>query len=284
MRQNSLEKLKQMRLKWKQVAAVILVVLLLGTVGMILPGGEDWSGVFLPATQHLLAGRSPYNEPMFFSPVWVLLPFIPLGVLPTAIGRSVLFILALVAFTYSAKKLGAKTWVTAFFLLSPPVIFSLWLASNDWMPMLGFVLPPQIGLFFILTKPQIGSVVALFWFVEAWRKGGWRETVRVFAPVTIAFLFTFAIYGLWPLRSGNLITIEHNASFWPATIVIGLGLLVASLRKRRINYAMAAAPCLAPYLMFPSWVSAIAAILPSTPEAIAAILGTWIFIILRAIG
>jgi len=273
-----------MRLQWKQVAAVILMILLLGAVGMILPGGEDWTGVFLPATQHLLAGRSPYNEPMFFSPVWVLLPFIPLGFLPTAIGRAVLFILAMIAFTYSAKKLGAKAWVIAAFLLSPPVVFSLWLASNDWMPMLGFVLPPQIGLFFILTKPQMGSVVALFWLVEAWRKGGWKETVRVFAPVTITFLFTFAIYGLWPLRSGNLVTIEHNASLWPATIPIGLGLLVASLRKRRMNYAMAAAPCLTPYLMFPSWVSAIASILSSPPEAIAAILGSWIFIILRAIG
>jgi hypothetical protein len=251
---------------------------------MILPGGDDWSEVFIPATRYLLAGQSPYSETKFFSPVWVLFPFIPLVYLPEDVGRSILFILALVAYTYSAKRLGAKTFVTAAFLLSPPVIFSLWLASNDWMPMFGFVLPPQIGLFFILAKPQMGSVVALFWFVESWRKGGWRETFRVFAPVSIAFLITLAVYGFWPNRSGELIQIKHNASFWPATIPIGLGLLIISLRRRKMNFAMAAAPCLSPYIMFPSWVSALGAFLSSPVEAITAIIGVWIFIIFRIIG
>jgi hypothetical protein len=283
MLQNILQKLKQARNHWKQIVIGVLVIAILGVVGSMLPGGEDWTGVFLPATEHLLAGRSPYNEPMFFSPIWVLIPFLPLAFLPIVVSRSILFIVAIFAYAFSAKKLGAKNMVMAAFLLSPPVIFSLWLASNDWMPILGFVLPPQIGLFFVLSKPQMGSVVALFWFVEAWRKGGMREIIRVFAPVTIAFLLTFLLFGLWPLRSMDLVSIEHNASFWPATIPIGLGLLVASLRKRKLEFAMAAGPCLSPYLMFPSWVSPIAALLTSTPEVLVAIAGTWIFIILRAI-
>jgi hypothetical protein len=284
MHQNIFERIKQTRLDWKQVAGLIFILLIIGAVGLIMPGGEDWTGVFLPATEHLLAGQSPYNEPMFFSPVWVLIPFIPLAFLPLGISRSILFIIAIITYSVSARKLGAKNIVLAAFLLSPPVIFSLWLASNDWMPILGFVLPPQIGLFFVLSKPQMGSIVTLFWFVETCRKGGMREIIRVFAPVTIAFLLTFLIFGMWPLRSMNLVSIEHNASFWPVTIPIGLGLLVASLRKRKIEFAMAAGPCLSPYLMFPSWVSAIAATLNSTPEALVAIAGTWIFIILRAIG
>jgi hypothetical protein len=283
MHQKIFEKIMQTRLQWKQIAVLIFIILIIGILGAIIPGAEDWTGVFLPATEHLLAGRSPYNEPMFFSPVWVLIPFVPLALLPIGISRSILFIMAIFAYAVSAKKLGAKNVVMAAFLLSPPVVFSLWLASNDWMPILGFVLPPQIGLFFVLSKPQMGSVVALFWFVEAWRKGGLRETIRVFAPVTIAFLLTFFIFGMWPLRSMDLVSIEHNASFWPTTIPIGLGLIVASLRKRKIEFAMAAGPCLSPYLMFPSWVSAIAATLTSTPEALVAIAGTWIFIILRAI-
>ena len=284
MKPNLYEKMKQVQLQPKEWSALIIMILLLGVVGMILPGGEDWSGVFRPATKLLLTGKSPYGDPGFFSPIWVMIPFIPLTYLPTSLGRAVLFVLAILSFTYSAKKLGAKTWITAAFLISPPVIFSLWLASNDWMPMLGFVLPPQIGLFLILTKPQMGSIVALFWFVEAWRKGGYKEAFRVFAPVTIAFLLTFLVFGFWPLRSGSLVTIEHNASFWPATIPIGLCLIVASLRKRNMKFAMAATPCLTPYIMFPSWVGVIGAILSSAPEAITAILGTWIFIILRAIS
>src|SRR5690606_38971700 len=73
----------------------------------------------------------------------------------------------------------------------------------DWLPLVGFVLPPQIGLFFILIKPQMGLAVALFWLVEAWREGGLREVIRVFGPVGAALALSLALYGLWPLRSSQ---------------------------------------------------------------------------------
>ena len=249
---------------------------------MLIPGGFDWYEVFYPTTNLLLNGRSPYDGPGFYSPVWALLPFLPLAFLPASIGRSILFIISLLAFTYSARKLGAGPWMIAAFLLSPPVVFSLWLASNDWMPLLGFVLPPQMGLFFVLSKPQMGVAVALFWLVEAWRDGGVKKIIRVFAPVTLAFLLTIVIYGLWPLKTRDLIIAEHNTSFWPASIPVALGLLIASIRKRDLNYSIVASPCLSPYLMFPSWSGALAALLSTPPEAIAAIIGTWILVIIQA--
>jgi hypothetical protein len=152
------------------------------------------------------------------------------------------------------------------------------------MPLLGFVLPPQIGLFFILVKPQMGSVVALFWLVEAFRKGGWKEAVRVFLPVTLALLITFALWGLWPLQGANLASIAHNASLWPVSIPIGLGLLVAALHRRQMGFAMAASPCLSPYVMVTSWAGVLMAILRSIPETIAVVIGAWILIYLRLIG
>jgi len=62
------------------------------------------------------------------------------------------------------------------------------------------VLPPVVGLFFIAVKPQVGIAVAIFWFVEAARRGGGREVVKVFAPIAVALAAPLAVFGWWPLR------------------------------------------------------------------------------------
>lgn len=42
---------------------------------------------------------------------------------------------------------GGRTWSVIVFLLSPLVIDGLYNGNVDYLPILGFVLPPQIGLF-----------------------------------------------------------------------------------------------------------------------------------------
>jgi hypothetical protein len=268
---------------WKKLLVLVVAGATLIVIGLLLPGGSDWHEVFLPTTRLLMSGQSPYEQPMFFSPFWVLLPFVPLAFLPAQVGRAILFVIALASFAYSAHRLGGKPIAVIAFLLSPPVLFALWLGSIDWMPLVGFVLPPQIGLFLVAAKPQMGSMVALFWLFETWRRGGWRETVRVFLPATLALVISFGLFGLWPLRVDRLLTIEHNASLWPTSIAVGLALLVAAFRKRQIKYAMAASPCLSPYVMITSWSGALAALLSATPEAIAAVLGLWLMIIVQSL-
>jgi hypothetical protein len=80
----------------------------------------------------------------------------------------------------------------------------------------------------------MGSVVALFWLAEAWRKGRVREVVRVFAPFTIVLLVSFVLYGFYPLE---WVTVEvdqwWNASLWPMSIPIGLTLAVAAFIDAR---------------------------------------------------
>jgi hypothetical protein len=277
-----LSRLKSDRTLYGKATIIALAVLIMGYIGYTLPGGDDLD-VFMPATRLLLAGKSPYNEPMFFTPVWTLLPFIPLTVLPPLIGRAILFIVILFSFAYSAWRFGAKPVAIVAFLLSPPVIMTLWLSSIDWIPILGFVLPPQIGLFFVATKPQMGSVVALFWLVEAFRTGGTKKVIKIFWPITAAILLTFVFFGLWPLQASNrdIVNIGHNSSLWPVSIPVGLGLLVATFHKRNISYAMAASPCLSPYVMATSWSGAFMAILLSVPETIAAVIGAWILVAIR---
>ena len=145
-------------------------------------------------------------------------------------------------------------------------------------------MPPQIGLFFIVIKPQIGIGVGLFWLIEAWRSGGFREAIRVFLPVSLAISISFIIFGLWPLRFSDtfILTRAYNASLWPSSIPIGLALLVASIHKRNIKSAMASSPCLSPYVLLHAWVVALVPVLSQPIETIAAVIGLWILVIIRA--
>lgn len=273
------------------VVAVMIGAYLLLTafLGLYLPVGIDWHQTFRPAALGLWTGQSPYNNPQILSPFanapWILLPLAPLALLPESIGRGLFFGLSLLAFLAAAMRLGGKIPAVAAFLLSPPVMHCLLNANLDWAPVLGFALAPRWGLFLLAVKPQMGSVVAVFWLVEAWRSGGWREVVHVFWPVSLALLASLAIFGLWPL---NMLAVDSyttfwNASLWPMSIPVGLALAVAALRKRRAEYAMAASPCLSPYVLFHSWSAALIAIIRLNAETVVAVIGLWLLVIVRAI-
>jgi hypothetical protein len=245
------------------------------------PSAIDWSTAFRPATLDLLSGRNPYENPLMIHAPWGMLPLIPLALLPESVGRVLLIFCTLAAYTYVAYKLGAKPIAIAFLLMSPPVWHVILHGNLDWLAALGFIAPPQIGLFFISVKPQMGIAVAPFWLIQAWRLGGWKQVVKTFAPFTIALLLSFAVFGLWPLGASRTANYFWNASLWPMSIPVGLALLVTAIRKQKIEYALAASPCLSPYVLLHSWVGVLLAIVSSTPETIAAVIGLWIFFAIR---
>jgi hypothetical protein len=201
------------------VLAVILLISAVSVAAMYIPSDTDWHGTFRPAARALISGHSPYEVESFFNPPWGLLPLVPIALLPEGVGRAIILISTLVAFAFTAVRLGAKPVSFVFFMISPPVVHCLLTANIDYLVTLGFVFPPQIGLFFVLIKPQIGGAVALYWFVESWRRGGLREFVRIFWPITVASLVSFLLFGLWPLRTlGRSVDVSWNASLWPASI------------------------------------------------------------------
>lgn len=267
----------------------ITLVALVWVMAVVLPDGIDWRLTYRPAALALLSFHNPYapevaHEAPFVAAAWGLLPLIPLALLPVKIGRAVLLLISLVSFAYTAKRLGANRVGIALILLSPPVVHCLLNANIEWIPLLGFVLPPQIGLFFIAVKPQTGFAVAIFWFYQAWRQGGIHAVVKTFLPVTLAFLASFALFGLWPLQTTQVLAIAQNfnASLWPLSIPIGMALIVASIRLRQAKWAMAASPCLSPYVLFHSWSAALVALSGQTMELAAVVAGLWAVIIMRA--
>lgn len=270
---------------WGALVVASVALLVLGS--LYLPQGIDWTLTFRPGALAMLRGESPYAAiPIYSAPPWTTLVLIPLAVLPEAVGRALLLAASLAALAYAAWRLGASPLALAVFVLSPPVLHCLLNANLDFVVVLGFVLPPPVGLFFIATKPQVGSVVGLFWCVEAWRKGGWRGLLRVAGPVAVAYLISFALYGFWPSHYLSIARTSEtwNASLWPLGIPIGLALTVQALRTRLVRWAMPASVCLSPYVLFHSYSAALVALVRQVPLLIAAVVGLWIAVVVRVLG
>jgi len=244
----------------------IAVLALISVMSSFLPYAIDWSAVLRPAVFEILHGRSPYNAEGFFNPPWTAILLIPFAILPDNLGRAFMALSSLVAYSVVAYRLGANKTSIIFLLLSPPVLHVIINGNIDWLAALGFILPPQWGLFFVTIKPQIGIAVIPFWLIEAWRKGGLKLVVKIFSPVTAMLALSFALFGFWPLKTSHTLNLQWNASLWPVSIPVGLALFVAAIRKRKIEYSMAASPCLSPYVALHSWVGTLLAIAPSVPE------------------
>jgi hypothetical protein len=237
--------------------------------------GVDHSLFFRPAALELASGHSPYTVTGFYSAPWVLLPYLLALLLPERLASFALMLLSLCAFGFAALRLGAKPLAFALFVFSPHILRTAMHGNTDWMVALGFVLPPQIGLFLVLAKPQIGAAIAAFWLCEAAR-AGWREVLRVFGPVMLALLFSFVLFGLWPLAGAQAITMPYNTAAWPYAVPVGLGLLAHAIRVRKPNLAILAGPLLTPYEAVFSWAVGLLGLLPGQVEFIAGVVGLWL--------
>lgn len=254
----------------------IIFMLAIVIIASLYSPGYDWHFWGRPAAQAMLAGHSPYNITGFYNPPWALLPLLPLALMPEKVGAVVLTFLHFMCYIITAHKLGAKPVTIALFMLLPNV--AMWgygFANLDWMVVLGFILPPQIGLFLVLVKPQLGLAIAIYWLVEAWRTGRARLVISTFLPVTLAYIASFLLYGLWPLKM-QLVFGQLNTSLWPMAIPIGLVLLFSALHKRKMGLAISASPFLSPYVGVHSWPIAILGLLPAQTETILAIIGLWV--------
>jgi hypothetical protein len=243
--------------------------------------GFEWGKIYRPATLELISARSPYSFGLLLTPPWLLIPLIPLALLPEKLGSALLCSIGLAAFSTLGIKMGAKPITLAFIILSYPVSLCLYRGQIDWLPLLGFLLPPQYGLFLVTAKPQLGVAIAIFWLVEAWRKGGLRQAVKVFAPVCLAYLLSFVIYGFWPLENSFNIQDPLQVSLWPYSIPIGLAFLFLAIRSRKANLSMAASPFLSPYVQAYSWSGALFGLLPYQAVTIVAVIGVWVWQLIR---
>lgn len=168
-------------------------------------------------------------------------------------------------------------------LLLLPVIVCLLFGQIDGLILLGLFMPRPLGLILLLAKPQMGAAIAVFWLVEAWRAGRWKQVATTIAPVTVLFLISLALYGLWPLQLDmkDMFVATFNTSLWPGSLMIGLPLLVHALRHRKESFALMAAPFFSPYVTPQSWSVALVGLMPYELEMVAASLASWALLIIK---
>jgi hypothetical protein len=224
----------------------------------IFPGERDWAVFFRPAVIRMFTGTSPYVMPFVYPP-WAFLPIAPLALLPPRVGSTIMAMASPLIFGFIAHKLGAKSITVIFFALSSPVIHNAINNNIDWMPALGLLMPPQIGLFLVMIKPQVGIGVAVYWFFEAWQKDRIKGVIKIFWPVTLAYIISFIIYGFWLFRGLNM-SLQMKQQFggvdlFPWAVPVGLGILYYSIRNKLKPLSISASPLLSPYVLIHSWSS-----------------------------
>jgi hypothetical protein len=196
------------------------------------------------------------------------------------VGSTILIIASPIIFGLIAYRLGAKLLPAIFFAFSSPVIHNAFNVNFDWLPALGLLMPPQIGLFFVLIKPQAGIGVAIYWFFEAWQKGRIKGIINVFYPVTLAYLISFALYGFWPIKAMNtgleMASQTGDANLFPWAVPFGIGILFYAIRKKLQTLSISASPLLSPYVTMQSWSSFLLGLVNYPALSILACIFSWI--------
>jgi hypothetical protein len=284
-----LARLRQItRQQWLLIAALLVLAALLFYVNLTRnPYEIDWIFTYQPAALALAQGKSPFTEvELFFTSPWALIPLLPFALLPSDIGRSLWFVLSIGMFAWIAYKMGAKPIGLMAFLFCAPVFNCLQTGNIEWLVLLGYILPPQIGLIFLAIKPQSTFIAILYFVVEAWRKGGIRETLRVVWPLAAIGALSLLIFGLWPLKALEIFDAAgvYNISIWPQGIPIGMLLALKAFRDRKVQPAMMASPFLSTYSILISWTGPAAAFVGNSLEMAVVCIGSWIFWIIYQSG
>ncbi|MFN8404087.1 MAG: hypothetical protein U0V48_11110 [Anaerolineales bacterium] len=277
---------KKFDLRLIVASAALLIVLYFGADSLWPAVGIDWRETYYPAARAVLEGANPYlAAPTFRNLPWTLIPMLPLAIFSERVSGALYFILTLALYAWVAVRLKASRAALIAFLLSSPVVYGMRMLNVDALALVGFILPPQIGLFFVLIKPQMGIAMIPFWMFETWREGGWRALLLAFLPATIAATLSLVIFGTASIgRSNDLLQSTWNASLWPWAFPIGFALTILSIRNRRKDQAMAASPFLSPYLAYHSWVSVLAGLMQRDLELILAVIGMWLVAVIRILG
>jgi len=206
----------------------------------------DWTYCYEPAAEHLLAGESPYRVGCFFNPPWMPLIAVPFTALGDASFEVWLFA-SLIGLALVTLRIGGPWWIVPLVWLSPPAISMLRQGQADWLVYLSVVVPPWLGAFLVMLKPQVGIGLAALLTVRIWRRGGVVDAVRLWFPPLVALAGSLLLWGNWPARASFLPDDPLNISIWPVGVPVGVVVLFFALRRNSTPLALIAGPLLSPY-------------------------------------
>jgi hypothetical protein len=225
--------------------------------------GSDWT-LYRDAVLQLLATGSPYTS-MYFSPPWLALLMIPLAVMPWVYGAAFLFAGNLAAFGVVFYRLRIPpVWTIPLYAVT--IFNSIW-GNVEGLLLLGLLMPRWLGIILLMTKPQIGIGVAIYWAWQAWHgkrnhgkpreidrthKKSIKRLIYLVAPVATCYILAFAIYGNY--MAGAAGSQFFNLSLFPWSVPVGVACVWMACRYDRLGWALMAGPLLSPYVNgFMTW-------------------------------
>ncbi|MBP7686318.1 MAG: hypothetical protein KA765_00315, partial [Thermoflexales bacterium] len=195
--------------------------------------------VFYNAAVAWLSGASPYSVYGFWNPVWGVLPFLPLTLLPITVAQWVWVVATLLgAMLALARFKVPPVRVAAFVLLSPFCLLNFHFANVDWLVLLGATLPPQVGIWLVALKPQTGFVVIMGWTLRTWRKDGWRGVAKLLLPISIVVVIQLVTIGF---GVPDAKATASNFSLLPWGIPFGVLMLIKYVREGETSDALISA-------------------------------------------
>jgi len=201
---------------------------------------------------------------------------------PYKVGRILLLLAGLVSYLLLVRKLGANLLAFAVFVLSVPTFDSIAWGNIEWLALLGFVMPQPIGLIFLAIKPQVSVGIVIFWFFMAFKASGVMGVLRLSLPTLLVTILSIVFFGAWfthTLTYSPAATL--NLSLFPISVPVGLGLLVAAIRKGDIRYAIASSPCFFPVVSPQVWLVVFLALTPNLVELGVTSLALWVIGLMR---
>lgn len=249
---------KLQRMTRQQVILAILLTVLLGLAiyfAALLPSA-DWYATFDPAARGVFQGHSPYETPLFSNPPWAVLILFPFVIFPPVVAHGLFFVVSALALIYLAWVLRAPPLAIAALMLSPTAVGALLVGNLDAIVYLGLLFPPTWGLLLLMIKPQVGTGVAIYYLIKAWQENKFVGVLRVFSPLTIAYLASVLLFPIFMERILNQpATNPWNRSMFPYSIPVALFFLWVAVRKQNVYFALAATPFFTPHLTFYSYLA-----------------------------
>lgn len=239
--------------KWLIIVLLLFVLGIAVYIASLMPTA-DWFTTFDPAARGIFEGLSPYRLPGYVNPPWTVLPLLPIVLFPPDLAHGVMYVVCSLLLFFIMWRLNVNLVAAVAFFLSPTAVGALMVNNIDPIVISSILLPPFWGLFLLVTKPQIGLGLVIYYLVETWQKDGFWGTVRIFAPVSIIWFGSAALFPIWIERMLNNSQIIWNRSLFPYLIPVGLFFLWLAFKNKNPYFALASSLFFAPYHSFYSYI------------------------------
>ncbi len=265
-------------LKTRQKVLVFIIAVLLSTIiAIIIPDYANDFTCFYEAGSKIASLKSPYTVECYYNPIWVALLFSPLSLFTREIAYRIYAAILFGSYIFILWKISEQhLYITLIACFSPFIFITMQYGNIDWLVLLGLIVPKYLGIWLVLSKPQMGFALIIVWAWNIYKEKGVQTLLTKFTPVALGF-FISLLLGMRLPNPGALSS--WSADIWPYGLLIGIPTLVFAIQKKDGYLALGTAPFLTPYIGAPSWAVILPKAMHKFTHTVIAVVLSWLLII-----